>query len=197
MSAEIVNPTPPYKGLMMLQTTVGRTPVGWSESLWINRPTWQQSLDALKALGEKRLALLPPTVRLRQVRVTNPQVPRSSMIHMFETFGSYEADQARFPGVSLLLRFSSHQGYHSTYRLDGLPKGIFHGAAVDEAPDAWRHAFEEYCNAVKANCVLVNRRRSADGTTTETVNPIESIQPARVTVRKRGRPFFLTRGRRR
>ena len=197
MSAEFVQPPPPYKGLMLLETTVGRVPVGWSESLWINKPSFQESLDALKTIGEKRLALLPPTVRLRQIRVTNLQVPRSSMIHMFETFGNYEADQARFPGVSLLLRFASQQGYYSTYRLDGLPKGLFRGAAIEEAPDAWRHAFKEYCNAIMANCVLKNRRRSADRATAETVNPIESIQPVRVTVRKRGRPFFLTRGRRR
>jgi hypothetical protein len=182
---------------MMLETTYGRVPCGWSESLWLNKPSFAESLTALQALAERRLALLPPTVRVRRIRVTNPHLPRASMIEQTEKFGHYETDQAKFPGVNLLLRFA-YQGYHTNYHLDGLPKGLFRGTAVGEAPDLWRRAFEEYCTVVKANCVLVNRKHTADRSSTETVvNPIESITPLRVSVRKRGMPFFMTRGRRR
>ena len=117
---------------------------------------------------------------------------------MLEQFGKYDSSELpRGPGVCLLLRFDC-KGYHTTYHLDGLPKGLFRGTAIDEAPDAWKLAFKEYTDAIIANCVIVNRKHASDKESTEAVvNPIESIMPQRISTRKRGRPFFMTRGRRR
>src|SRR5262245_14112215 len=109
-------PSPPYKGLMMLEY-VARAPYGWGESLWINKPSYEDSLSTLQELANRRLALLPKTIRLVAIRVTHPQVWRASLYQRINQTGTYEDEPFALQSwYSLFLRFASGV-YYSNYTL--------------------------------------------------------------------------------
>ena len=72
------DPGPPYKGLLMLKD-VATWRFGWGESLWLNKPTFKESLAALEELMERRLALLPKMYQIEGIRVTHPMILRASL----------------------------------------------------------------------------------------------------------------------
>jgi hypothetical protein len=186
------DPSPPYKGVMMLRQQVAYRPCGWNESLWINQPTFADSLSAFEALAERRLDLLPKTVLLVALRVTNPLLPHASKFSQRDQFGNYASDRpAHFPWVSLLLRFN-YAGYHTMYTLGGVPRDLADITGLHPTTN-WQAAFERFVEVIRQHCVLVNAKHLPKGTATNAgapretvVNPVESVDILRVVSRKRG-----------
>jgi hypothetical protein len=186
------DPSPPYQGVMMLKQSVGHAPYGWNESLWLNGPTFAASLSALEGLAERRLELLPKTVLLMALRVTNPLLPRASKFSQRDQCGHYASDRpAHFPWVSLLLRFN-YAGYHTMYTLGGVPRDLADITGLHPT-STWQAAFDRFVEGIKQQCVLVNAKHLPKGTATNAaapretvVNPVGSVDILRVVARKRG-----------
>jgi hypothetical protein len=56
----MAGPEPPYKGFLMLRDARDRhARDGWTESLWIDKDSFDASLAALEEIAAPRLAVLP------------------------------------------------------------------------------------------------------------------------------------------
>jgi len=194
-------PSPPYKGLMMLK--VAASAYGWNENVWLNRPNFAASLAALQERAARRLALSTPAVRVVGLRVTNPRLLRASAFDTFDRSGAYQsARPTHLPWVLLLLRLCNNQGYHTRYNLGGVPKDVANIQGV-HPPEAWQAAFHECAEALKRHCVMVNRRHApreaaaGEAPREAVVNAIEEVSIGGVTTRKRGMGHSYPRARRR
>ena len=147
----MTDPAPPYKGSLLL--SVLRSPYGWTESLWINRGSFDASLAALQEVAVGRLAILPKAFSLGRIKVTNPLLPRAVADRHVNERGGYDCD-ARPVWSTLLLRFQ-HEGYNTRYNLGGVPADAVSGAGVHPT-EAWQAAFRGFEAAVKRHCVMVN-----------------------------------------
>jgi len=201
----MVGQKPPFKGLMMIETVEWKpVNVGWTETVWINKSAFEDSLAALETLAECRLDLLPPGAKVVGLRVTHADFPRASLVAYPRKVGRYgTSTEILHPDMSLVLRLESGPIHISTY-LAGLPRNLRDGAEdhrhISLAP-LWEDAFHRYVEELKQSCVFVQRTRpeqtESNGGPASATYPITSVTPVRLTRRKRGRPFFLTRGRRR
>ncbi len=193
---------PPYQGTLMIKDVVNWR-YGWGESLWINKPNFQESLDALEELMELRRALLPPMYQIQGVRVKDPRIPRACRSLSPCRNGTYASDQpAHSQRDTLLLRFENGT-YHTSYHLGGLPGDVPNGHPVQPA-QAWQAALDRYVAGIKQHCVIVNRKQPPEGAENEgaaspesVASPVASVIVMRLSSKKRGGGHFQHRGRRR
>jgi len=196
------NPILPYKGVLMIKDVVTWR-FGWGESLWINKPTFQESLAALEELMELRLALLPPMYQIEGIRVTHPHLWRASQARRPYRKGTYESDQpAHSQRDTLLLRFENG-AHHANYHLGGLPGDVPNRHPV-QPPKAWQAALDRYVVGIKQHCAIVNVKQIPKDAEKEgaasresAVNPVASVVVMRLSAKKRGGGHFQPRGRRR
>jgi hypothetical protein len=180
----------------MLEMIRGR--YGWTESLWINKWSFEDSLVTLEALALCRMGLTTAAVRLVGLRVTHPNFPRASKFSYPNRTGTYEDAGTAAPFTTLLLRFVS-AGYHANYRLSGLPRDLIR--STEFVPnDKWNLAFRSYEEGIVANCVMVNKQHLPEDALPDVnpdavVNSIQCVQLARLTLHKCGGPHFRPRGR--
>jgi len=191
------DPRPPYKGTMMFR--VLKSSFGWSESLWINKPTYQSSLDALEELATRRIAILPEHVRIEDIRVTNPELPRASNLRGFHRTGTYVSDKSsHLPWTVLIVRLA-FVGYHTNYSLGGIPRDVGREPRPIQPTPEWQAPFNEFAEGLKRSCVMVNVKHMAKGSDADretVINPIESVNIMRLATRKRGMGHSYPRGRR-
>jgi hypothetical protein len=196
-----LNLQPPFKGTMMFATTFSHRLYGWNESLWLGQSSFDAALQALEVVAVQRLGLLPSPVRITDLRVTHPSLPRASEARMLRRNGTYpETEHSIHPNFSLNVRFASAE-YSTTYSLCGVPKGVFKGEEL-AATAAWDEAFKNYAAAVVTHCLMVNKRhvhkddRAAAGDEV-VVNSVRSLTATGLSLRRRGGGAQRVRGRRR
>ena len=151
------NPSPPYKGFMMFRQTPPAPPFGWTESLWVNNPSFDASLTALEEIADRRLMMLPKGVVIERMKVTNPRFLRACVDSSLTNLkGKYDFDY-RTAWTVLLLRFQGN-GFSTNYNLGGVPKDIANITGIHPT-EQWQAGFDRFVETIKRHCVMVNERQ--------------------------------------
>ncbi|HKB36503.1 MAG TPA: hypothetical protein VKD72_08625 [Gemmataceae bacterium] len=167
----MIDPTPPYRGFLMLRDKRNpHQPYGWTESLWINRDSFETSLAALEEIADARVAILPKGFLIERLKVTNPLLPYALDDHPnYDQAGRYPHD-ARPAWTLLLLRFQ-HEGFSTRYNLGGVPNDVASAGGVSPSAE-WQAALDRFAVAIKKHCVMVNKDREPRQNT-----PLLSVAP--------------------
>jgi hypothetical protein len=158
------DPAPPYKGTLMLR--VKETAIGWTENVWVNRPSFDSAMAALEEVAERRAELLPTSHRIMRLKVSNPLLRRAVLEkYHYNLDGRYECNPHTVWTV-LGLRLQGNRAF-ARYNLGGVPRGLMtHG--VPTLVENWQKAFDRFAETLKTNCVLLSAAKGE-------VHPVASV----------------------
>lgn len=180
---------------------------GWSESYWRDNPSHAEGLTQALALMNQRLRLMPGDCEIHAIRVSQPGLPRDSLLERPLTVtgtiprGIYPADpstavvnQATDAFVVELIAAADRK---NRIYLRGIPDTLINSGVFVGDP-AWAARFNgpapSFESLLVTNNWLVRVKSPVAGAFL--TQPISSIRGTILTSRKTGRPFGLHPGRR-
>jgi len=190
---------------IFFEASGGTAPTGWTETFWSSQGDLETAvLDCINKYVPKRKELLGVGARVQAVRATSIPSTRLSFIQFITgekdgTGGIWSADsggQYDPTQVDLLLRAQTADGHRRQIWLAGLPDEVTSQLIQTgvKAPFVSGASFKQWLGAIRSIPYGI-RWKSGPGPV-YTFSPITQIFPIMVRNRKRGRPFYLFRGRR-
>jgi hypothetical protein len=187
----------------------GTAPTGWTENWWSSQADLPTIVNSFIAnYVPARTPLLGVGARIQSVRATLVQTPaaRVSYVEFLPGIKSGEgnlftnspADDYDPTQVDLLIRMSNLAGKHRQFWLGGLPdsqtdqllqQGIT-GAFINSP------AYKQWIAAIGRMPIGIRYKTSSGPPATYAFATLTTFLPIMVRNRKRGRPFYLFRGRR-
>jgi len=190
---------------IFFEATGGTAPTGWTETFWSSQGNLETAvLDCVNKYVPKRKELLGVGATVQAVRATSIPPNRLSFIEFIvgekdrqgvywsaQSGGQYDPTQ-----VDLLVRAQTADGHRRQIWLAGLPDEVTSQLVEQGVRGAFINGalYKQWAGAIRAMPYGI-RWKSGAGPV-YTFSPITQIQPIMVRNRKRGRPFFLFRGRR-
>lgn len=189
---------PPYIGQLFFRTKKGS---GFSETYWMKGADYLAATNNLIALADSRKTLFTDQHHLVYYRLSDSTRKRDTMVGGFSggLAGTYAPDagtDTEVDDAALLYRI---QGVHAIGGVDVpffalkylhlVPEDI----SQDSIPDltlTWSAAWEDFKDVLKDKTQLVVKISG-----TPTALTITTVDEQRLTHRKAGRPFGLSRGR--
>lgn len=180
--------------------------VGWTETFYLPVGTFDDAIKRAKAYMQNRHSLLGNGAHAVAVRVSNVPNTRQTQIYFFQgkegdpdIFTSPPGDDFDPTQVALVVRMEDAAGDKRVFWVDGLPDSVTH-TLVAQGIDGVYIASPIFKNTIQSIidqgfCLQVVNKPVAMPKT-YTYPAITKGQTIMVRNRKRGRPFFLYRGRR-
>ncbi len=199
-------PAVAQKLVFFYEAAGGVAPVGWTETFY----TPNVGLDAAMQLGktymQSRHSLLGNGASAQALRVSNVPNTRQTAIYFFQgkeglpdIFTSPPGDDFDPTQVAMVVRLEDAVGDKRVFWLDGLPDSVTH-TLVNQGIDGayinsplFKQTMDKIINQ-QFEMQVVNKPRADPPVFT--YPKIVKATPIMVRNRKRGRPFFLFRGRR-
>jgi hypothetical protein len=195
------------KTVFFYEANSASSPVGWTETFYLPQPfTFDQAIAKAKTYMQSRHSLLGNGAAAVAVRVSNIPPNRLSQIYFFQgkegmpdLFTSAPGDDFDPTQVALNIRAQDAAGDKRVYWLDGLPDSVTHTLVAQGIDGAYINSpiFKQTLQAIQTvgyGLRVVVKPKAAPPV--YNFQPITTMQPIMVRNRKRGRPFFLFRGRR-
>jgi hypothetical protein len=145
---------------------VKESAIGWTESVWIKRPTFDSAMTALEEIAQRREELLPTDHRIMRLKVSNRLRPRFVLEkYHYNQDGRYECN----PHTAWTILGVRLQGEtrSTRYNLGGVPRGLMR-SGVPTPEGAWQRAFDRFAEALKSHCVLMSATKGE-------VHPVMSV----------------------
>jgi hypothetical protein len=182
------------------------SPVGWTETWYLAAAGLDAGIQAGKTFMTTRHSLLGNGASAIAVRASNIPPNRLSQIYFFQgkegqpdIFTSAPGDDFDPTQVALNVRCQDAVGDKRVFWLDGLPDSVTHTLVAQGIDGVYINSpiFKQCLAAIQTlgfGMRVVVKPKAAPPV--YNFQPITMTQPIMVRNRKRGRPFFLFRGRR-
>lgn len=176
-----------------------QTIAGFSENYWIAATDATTAMTKFDAYYPVRLPLLAKAAAIDYVRISNPNIRGDAAVQAFWSLnGTATAtvvtqEQSLPSDIALLLRQQTSGGWHSVRYLRGIIEDWnLNGGDDPSAPQITAYTtFRQWIIDNTFHC-----KAPANGASgLATFLPIVSVSRQRLTVRRAGRPFGLSRGR--
>lgn len=193
------------KVTIFLESTGGPAPTGWTETYWSTQGNLDVAVDlAVKKYVPKRAALLGVGASIKAVRASTIPPNRLSSItfvsgkagdpSLFTTSPEDDYDPTQ---VDLLVRVTDVGGHRRQLWVGGLPDSQTDQLKIQGVNGAFINspAWKQFVQGILDNNFCI-RSKNTPPATGYTAQSISTVVPIMIRNRKRGRPFFLFRGRR-
>ena len=179
----------------------GGFPVGgWSEVYYLTTEDYSEALDITEDLRNLRIAMMPDSFQAVYIRVSDPNIKGDAVINpavVTGTFGGVN-QQAMPASTAVLIRMYSNANQIPSFRyFHGLPECIqsagVYTPAVCAGDGDWDQALSDCLDMIEANYLM--RQKTGPGPDDFGLVGINDLLPVRITNKRIGRPFGLSRGR--
>jgi len=193
------------KVTVFFESTGGTASTGWTETFYSSEGDLPTAADVcVKKYIPKRVEMLGVQAFCRGVRVTKIPSNRLSYVQFItgekdqtggiwaaETDGQHDPTQ-----VDLLCRAQTADGHRRSLWIAGLPDTVCNQLKAQGVTAGFLNGaiFKQWMGAIRS--IPYGIRWKSGAGPVYTLSPIVEILPVMVRNRKRGRPFFLFRGRR-
>jgi hypothetical protein len=145
---------------------VKETAIGWTENVWVNRPSFDSAMAALEEIAQRRSELLPTSHRIMRLKVSNRLRPRFVLEkYHYNLDGRYDCNPHTVWTI-LGVRLQGNNG-SARYNLGGVPRGLMtNGVPTPEG--AWQKGFDRFAETLKSHCVLLSAAKGE-------VHPVASV----------------------
>lgn len=193
--------------LVFFYEAVGGTScVGWTETFYTPAVGFDKAIQQAKFYMKSRHSLLGNGAMAVAVRVSNVPNTRQTQIYFFEgkegvpdIFTSPPGDDFDPVQVALVVRLEDAAGDKRVFWLDGLPDSVTHTLVAQGVDGTFVNSpvFKQVLdNVITLGWEMQVVNKPVTDPKTFTYPPIVKAKAVMVRNRKRGRPFFLYRGRR-
>jgi hypothetical protein len=192
--------------VILFQAQGGTAPTGWTETYWSGTANLQVSVDAaVNSYVPKRAALLGLGARIQAVKATSIPSNRSSFLRFLvgkegdaNLFTAGDADAYDPTQVDLLCRVETANFKRRSLWIAGLPDSVTNQLLATGITGAFTAspAWKQFVAAIQNTGFQIRYKDTNGPPPTYMASEITRVQPIMVRNRKRGRPFFLFRGRR-
>lgn len=194
------------KIVIMFQASGGTAPTGWTETYWSGIANLQVAVDsAVQSYVPKRAALLGLGARIQAVKATSIPSNRNSFIRFLvgkegdaNLFTAGDQDYYDPTQVDLLCRVQTAGFKRRSLWIAGLPDSVTSQILNTGVAGAFTSspAWKQFVASIINTGFQIRYKVTNGPPPTYEVSEITQVQPIMVRNRKRGRPFFLFRGRR-
>ena len=191
---------------IFLKSPDGPVPVGWSETFYSADTDLTVAANrAMNIYVPKRAQLLGIGAQVYAVRTTNVVPNRLSYLRFVsdadgksEIFKTPEKDDTDPTQVDLLLRMMDSTNHRRQFWLGGLPDSTTDQLKAQgmDAPFLRSPAYKQWVACIATLQWAIRYRIPPTSPKTYDSGVISNVLPIMIRNRKRGRPFFLYRGRR-
>lgn len=181
-------------------------PTGWTETFWVGTSDLTVNVqNVIAKYVNKRRALLGTGAFIQAVRSTSVPSTRLSYIQFLvgkegdaSLFTNADADAYDPTQVDLLVRLQSTDGHRRQMWVGGLPDSVTDQLVTNGITGAFvaSPAWKQFAQGIKDAQFQIRWKATNGPPPTYNASLITDIFPVQVRNRKRGRPFFLFRGRR-
>jgi len=194
------------KVTILFEAQGGDAPTGWTETFWSSEANLKTVVDTcLKKYVPKRAVLLGIGAKVFAVKATSVPTTRLSRVEFVtgktgisNLFTRSPDDNYDPTQVDLLCKVQDAAGHRRQLWLGGLPD-----STTDQIKEQGingdfiaQPCFKQYVQAILDVGYQIRYKTSNGPPKVYAAAAIEDVQPVMVRNRKRGRPFFLYRGRR-
>jgi len=193
------------KVTIFFQAQGGTAPTGWTETFWTSEADLKQNVVRVRQFYlPKRIALLGAGTKVAAIRATAVPGNRLSYIEfptgkegepsVFDRVGEDSYDPTQ---VDLLVRLQTANGHRRQFWVGGLPDSQTDQLKLQGVTGQFTNSpgWKQFSDAIIKSGFNIRYKATAGPPPTYLATPITDIFPIMVRNRKRGRPFFLFRGR--
>lgn len=194
------------KVTIFFQAEGKNVPTGWTETFWTSEANLQVAVtDCKRTYVPRRKELLGNGATISHIRATSVPTTRLSYIEFIRgkdgegnRFTRRPEDDFDPTQVDLLVRLQTANGHRRQFWLAGLPDSVTDTALTQGIDAAFSNSpiFKQLVAAIVGLQYQIRYKATAGPPPTYLAAPITEAFPVMVRNRKRGRPFFLFRGRR-